>query len=295
MYQRLAKRIAGKPEERILSYLMLRSLKQARYSEENDGHFALAAAFYTHFTSPIRRYPDLIVHRITKALLDAGISGRGELRSGEPDEFHESAAAAVSAPIPVTELVAIASESSETERRADAAERELVEWKKIRFMAGRVGEEFDGLILSATKYGLFVELNELFVEGLVPIQSLGALDGDQYTYRENTREILGETWNRRFRMGQPVRVLLERVNAVEKRLQFSIVPGEEEAVAPSRFAKFFKQPPRGVGPGRVGPAGSGPGSAKKHKKQKKKSMQAASSKSRIPAPKGTGKKPKRKR
>jgi ribonuclease R len=295
MYQKLAERIAGKPEERILSYLMLRSLKQAKYSEENDGHFALAAGFYTHFTSPIRRYPDLIVHRIAKALLRGGVSGYGQLRMSEAAEYREEAAGAQAhdaknppAPIAVTELVAIASETSETERRADGAERELVEWKKIRFMATHVGEEFDGLILSITKYGLFVELNELFVEGLVPIQSLGALDGDQYTYRENTREVIGETWRRRFRMGQPVRVLLERVNAIEKRLLFSIVPGEEEAAAPSKFAKFFKQPVRGVGPGSVGP-----GKPKKHKKPKKKSMQASSPKSRIPAPKGTGKKPKR--
>ena len=171
------------------------------------------------------------------------------------------------------ELQAIATESSEAERRADAAERELVEWKKIRFMAGRVGEEFDGLILNATKYGLFVELHELFVEGLVPIQSLGELDGDQYTYRENTREILGETWRRRFRMGQAVRVLLERVNAVEKRLQFAIVPGPEEAAAPSRFAKFAK-----------------PTKKKAAKGKGRKSMQASTPKSRIPAPKGTGKK-----
>ncbi len=280
MYQRLAQRIAGKPEERILSYLMLRSLKQARYSEENEGHFALATSFYTHFTSPIRRYPDLIVHRVSKALLRSGVSGTGVPRDGEPVEYRvkESATATgTHVPIPVMELAAIATETSESERRADAAERELVEWKKIRFMAGKVGEEFDGLILSITKYGLFVELDELFVEGLVPIQSLGGLDGDQYTYRENTREIIGETWKRRFRMGQPARVLLERVNAIEKRLQFALIPSEEELAAPSPFAKFAKKKPA------------------KAAKKGKRSMQASKAKSRIPAPKGTGKKPKRKR
>ena len=311
MYQRLAQKIAGRPEERILSYLMLRSLKQARYSEENDGHFALATGFYTHFTSPIRRYPDLIVHRVSKAMLRNGVSGKGVPRAGEPSEFRaggaqldgvdgyapsadsgknhgpfletaeESERVAASRPadvsgipIPAMELAAIATESSESERRADAAERELVEWKKIRFMASRVGEEFDGLILSATKHGLFVELNELFVEGLVPIQSLGELDGDRYSYRENTREIIGDTWARRFRMGQKLRVLLERVNAVEKRLQFAIVPGEDEP--PGQLARSAKKKPAKVKKGR-------------------KSMQASTPKSRIPAPKGTGKKPKRKR
>ena len=278
MYQRLSRKLAGKPEERILSYLMLRSLKQARYSEENEGHFALAAGFYTHFTSPIRRYPDLIVHRIAKALLLAGVSGEGVPRAGAPEEFREQpgASATTAAPIAVGELSAIGTEASEAERRAAAAERELVEWKKIRYMTGRLGEQFDGLILNATKYGLFVELQELFVEGLVPIASLGALDGDRYSYRENTREILGETWARRFRIGQKVRVLLEHVDAVEKRLQFGIVLDEEaEARAPGRFAKLRKKPAKA--------------------KKTRKSMQASTPKHRIPAPKGTGKKPKRKR
>ena len=242
MYQKLTAKIAGKPEERILSYLMLRSLKQARYSEKNEGHFALAAPCYTHFTSPIRRYPDLIVHRVAKALLHAEVSGHGHLVPGEPhakrsssqDVIHKNdvilseARSAKSKDlllglIPETDLALIATECSESERRAADAERELVEWKKMKFMRDRVGEDFDAMILSVTKYGLFVELGDLFVEGLVPIQSLGALENDYYTYRENTREILGERWGRRFRIGQRVRVLLDRIDAVQKRLQFSII------------------------------------------------------------------------
>jgi ribonuclease R len=123
-------------------------------------------------------------------------------------------------PIAEAELAQIAEETSQTERRAAEAERELVEWKKVRFMQDRVGEEFAALVLNPTKYGLFVELTDLFVEGLVPIDSLR---DDRYTWRENTHEIIGERNGRRFRAGDRVQVILERILAQERRLQFAIV------------------------------------------------------------------------
>ncbi len=199
-YQKLVAKIEGKPEERILTYLMLRSLKQARYSDQNKGHFALAAPSYTHFTSPIRRYPDLIVHRILTAFLD----GKRDL-------------------IPQDRLHAIGNECSETERRAAEAERELVEWKKAKFMEDRVGEEFSGLIISTTRFGFFVELERLFIEGLVPIDTL---PGDKYGFSENTRKIIGERSRRQFSIGDHVNARLDRVDAVERKLQFGLVEPE---------------------------------------------------------------------
>ncbi len=281
MYQKLAARIEGKPEERILSYLMLRSLSQARYSEINEGHFALAAPTYTHFTSPIRRYPDLIVHRIAKALLRSGVPARrtvtqarlaspwshpneGKTTVGVPrvprtwgpgkgspslegapgpshlgtwDSTNPITSSDLSSPIPEPELAQIAEESSQAERRAAEAERELVEWKKVRFMQDRVGEEFAALVLNPAKYGLFVELTDLFVEGLVPIDTLR---GDRYIWRENTHEIVGERTGRRFRAGDRVQVILDRILAQERKLQFALV--EEELPLTGR--KHAKSSPK---------------------------------------------------
>jgi ribonuclease R len=292
MYQKLTEKIAGKPEERILSFLMLRSLKQARYSEENLGHFALAATAYTHFTSPIRRYPDLIIHRILKeelrgsadrsaracpersrgipparrrterppAQTDSGAaqdgsttshqsgSGLVHKRTSSPPSGRQDAGATsaspwskrrdhsayreavqpVGGPIPIEELHDIAEESSQSERRADEAERELMEWKKVKFMQDRVGEDFDGLIISVTKYGFFVELTDLFVEGLVPLDSLA---DDRYTYHENTREIIGLRSGKIYSLGQRIRVLVDRIDPVEKKIQFAVL---EEKPAPKR-------------------------------------------------------------
>jgi ribonuclease R len=252
MYQKLTEKIAGKPEERILSYLMLRSLKQARYSEENLGHFALAAPCYTHFTSPIRRYPDLIVHRILKEVLrdsasdDGGAeqtqgalspsSGRWEAgatpwsKRRQRAGHHEPLAPA-GGPISIEELHDIAEESSQSERRADDAERELMEWKKVKFMQDRVGEEFDGLITGVTKFGFFVELTELFVEGLVP---LNTLTDDYYSFHENTRELIGKRTRKIYRLGDRVRVLVDRIDPVERKIQFAVLEPEEKKASGRR-------------------------------------------------------------
>ncbi|MGD0428151.1 MAG: RNB domain-containing ribonuclease [Candidatus Acidiferrales bacterium] len=230
-YQRLTEKIAGKPEERILSYLMLRSLKQARYAVDVLGHFALATKEYTHFTSPIRRYPDLIVHRALKWALEnpdvAPLRTHVEnARTGKEETV------AVLGPYRRVELQDIAAESSEAERRADAAERELMEWKTAQFMESHLGEEYSALIISVQKFGFFVELVEIFVEGLVSIDRLEEFTGQRCAYHDRDHSIVCEPYRgsrrgggarRIFRLGDRVRVRAERIDPFRHRVEFSLI------------------------------------------------------------------------
>ncbi len=200
-FQRLLARVEGKPEERLVSYVMLRTMKKAVYSEENGGHYALAAPFYTHFTSPIRRYPDLIVHRLLRELREKGVP---ETEAAEVRERR---------------LKEVAERSSYTERRADEAERELVDWKKVRFMSDKVGDVYQGVVTGVTSYGLYVELVEYFVEGLVHISTL--VD-DYYHYNEEAHTLRGESTGRIFRLADRVTVLVAKVDLVLRRIELSI-------------------------------------------------------------------------
>jgi ribonuclease R len=199
-FQRFVQQLEGKPEARFLSYLMLRSFMQARYSEQNLGHFGLAAARYTHFTSPIRRYPDLVVHRLLKAAL----------MSEPPAAWQEQIGA---------RLPDIASHTSTRERVADEAEREIERSKIVQFMADKVGDEFEAVVLSVTRQGFHVELLDHFVEGFVPAETL--ID-DRYQYKERTHSFVGERRHRRFELGSRTVVRLDHADRESRRLFFSI-------------------------------------------------------------------------
>jgi ribonuclease R len=240
-YQRLIRKVVGKPEERIVSYLMLRSLKQARYAVEPLGHFALGFDEYTHFTSPIRRYPDLVVHRTLKWALehpnDAAPSSKAHAavpRGSESTLYSHRG------------LEEIALETSEAERRAAGAERELMDWKTAQFMEAHLGEEYEALIISVQKFGCFVELFEVFVEGLIPVNALEEFAGGRCVYRERDHAmvVLSSNDGRRdapgsrsgrgskakpmeWHLGDRVRVRAERIDPMRKRVEFALLQGAE--------------------------------------------------------------------
>jgi ribonuclease R len=200
-FQKLVEKMRGTPEEKPIAFLMLRTMQKARYDASNLGHFGLAADSYTHFTSPIRRYPDLIVHRTLR-----------EARQGRmTDERREEL---------TDELPEIARHTSERERRADDAERELVQWKKVRFMTDKVGDEFNGYITGVTSFGLFIELIEHFVEGLVHISTMA---DDYYRFVERAHILRGENTGRIYRLGDRVQVQVVKVDMERRQVDLGLL------------------------------------------------------------------------
>jgi ribonuclease R len=196
--QRVLIEAKGRPEERIVNNILLRSMKWAKYSAKNLGHFGLASPAYTHFTSPIRRYPDLIVHRFLKKVLS-----KEKIYISE--EF----------------LASRADHLSGRERVAMEAEREILDRYRVRFMKDKIGEEYDGVISGVMAFGFFVELKDIFVEGLVRVTSL---HDDYYQYHEKQYCLIGERTHRTFRIGDEVRVRVDRVDVERRHIDFGLVP-----------------------------------------------------------------------
>jgi ribonuclease R len=223
-FQRILRQLEGKPEEKLVSYLLLRTMKLARYHEENLGHFGLATEMYAHFTSPIRRYPDLVVHRSLRALRQGRKGAEAETRLREA-------------------LPEMGRHLSDMERRAAEAERELVEWKKVRFMAGRLGEAFFGYVTGVQAFGLFVELEEIYVQGLVHVSSMG---DDYYRYDERAHTLRGENAGRVYRLGDRVKVQVARADLERRQLDFALVdvPGPSPRPRPAGGSRARKPAPR---------------------------------------------------
>ncbi len=199
-FQKLVEKMHGTPEEKPIAFLMLRTMQKARYDEQNLGHFGLAAKSYTHFTSPIRRYPDLVVHRTLRE------SRHGTMNEDRKEELTD-------------DLPEMARHTSERERRADDAERELVQWKKVRFMADKVGDEFAGYITGVTSFGLFIELIEHFVEGLVHISTMA---DDYYRFVERAHILRGENSGREYRLGDRVTVQVIKVDMERRQVDLGL-------------------------------------------------------------------------
>ena len=223
-FQRLIDRMRGTPEERPIAALMLRTMQKARYDVASLGHFGLAVDEYTHFTSPIRRYPDLVVHRMLRE------SRRGPVSAARREELEDA-------------LPEVARHTSEMERRADEAERQLLQWKKVRFMADKVGDEFDGYVTGVAPYGLFVQLIEHFVEGRVHVTSMA---DDFYRFVEQQHVLFGENTKKTYRLGDRVRVQVIRVDQELRQVDLGLVeileavrrqPGRPPKGRPSKTIK----------------------------------------------------------
>ena len=222
-FQKLLERIHGKPEEKPIAFLMLRTMQKARYAPENLGHFGLAASSYTHFTSPIRRYPDLVVHRALRA-------ARHRLLTDESREEWTD------------ELPEVARHTSEMERRADDAERELLQWKKVKFMADKVGDEFEGYVTGVAAFGLFIELVEHFVEGMVHVSTMA---DDYYRFVDGAHLLRGENTQKVYRLGDKVKVQVIRVNMDVRQIDLGLVEILERVREGERGPRRSRATPKG--------------------------------------------------
>ena len=257
-YLALSEQIEGRPDRHLIQTMMLRSMSQAVYSPDNHGHFGLAFTAYTHFTSPIRRYPDLLVHRIIRPALHSAKDDRALLRA---DDHMPDLDFAVQ--YEMAQVLELGEHCSMTERRADEATRDVMAWLKCEYMSNQIGEEFDGVVSAVTGFGLFVELEDVFVEGLIHITGLPS---DYYQFDAAKQRLVGERTRKKFRLGDRLRVQVARVDLDERKIDFELLSVEKRKRArPSvreRLARgeMPRTEPRGVKADR---AVSGPGPRKR--------------------------------
>ena len=217
-YLKLATMIENRPDRHLIQTMMLRSMQQAIYTPENHGHFGLAYGEYTHFTSPIRRYPDLLVHRLIRSAIHEDKKVKGVVR---PDKFKQNPAFAVN--YSAEQMLHFGEHCSMTERRADEATRDVVSWLKCEYMQGQIGEEFKGVISAVTGFGVFVELDDLFVDGLVHITSLPR---DYYQFEAGKQRLVGERTRRVFKLGDRLEVRVISVDLDERKIDFELTDSE---------------------------------------------------------------------
>ena len=225
---------------KVVQTALLRSMKQARYDVENTGHFALDFDSYTHFTSPIRRYPDLIVHRQIQRLLQ-------DPDRVDSDETHQ-------------QILQSAEQTSMAERRAESATRGAIQWLKCEFMSHKIGDRFTGIVTSVTDFGLFVELKEFYVDGLVHITSLGQ---DYYKFNPDLRQLIGENSGRIYKTGDSLEIQVSRVDMEQGRIDFALTEVKDEKFNPKKRSRK--------------PSGSLGGKPKNQKSYAHKSGKASSS------------------
>ena len=242
-YALLLAAVRERPDAHLIQTVMLRSLNQAVYSPDNKGHFGLALSEYAHFTSPIRRYPDLLVHRAIRHVL----------RSGTDSNFHYT----------MSDMHNLGLHCSQTERRADEATRDVTDWLKCEYMMDKVGESFDGIVTSVLGFGLFVELADIYVEGLVHITSLR---NDYYHFDAGKHTLTGEHSRKSYRLGDPVRVRVARVDLDDKKIDFEMLGDEGESLSSER-------------PGRGSKKGGKKGAKKNDKKSGKRNTKSENKKS----------------
>ncbi|MBU2870345.1 ribonuclease R [Colwellia sp. E2M01] len=267
-YGDILAKVAGRPDQELIQTMLLRSMRQAVYQSDNEGHFGLALPSYSHFTSPIRRYPDLVVHRVIKAILEK------EAKNKANEGFYEYS---------LEEVIELGEHCSMTERRADEATRDVADWLKCEFMQDHVGDCFSGVISTVTNFGMFVRLQDLHIEGLVHITSLGK---DFYQFDEVRLCLTGENSGKKYRVGDEIRVQVAAVNLDEKKIDLRLEGSEYEAPVKGK----------GRGNNRANNRNEGSGeNSSKGRRSRQNGTAAKAPQGRKPKPKGDAKtKPKEK-